>query len=114
METISVADAKSHFSELVSRAAAGEKFVIRRRTRDVAVLLGAPELGRLERSSQAAHRLGIALGQSEELLGQVERGEIHPAMAGFGLWRDEGDLDDLADRIAGERRHGGDRPAIDL
>ena len=39
MDYINVADAKSRFSELISRAAAGERIIIQRRQRPVAVLL---------------------------------------------------------------------------
>ena len=60
METINVAEAKSRFSELISRAATGERFIIQRRERPVAALIGAAELERLER---AARRLALVLGQ---------------------------------------------------
>ena len=103
METINVAEAKSRLSELLSRVTAGERFLIQRRERPVAVLIGADELERLERNSRVARRLAAALGQDEALLEQIERGEVHPAMAAFGLWRDDPDLDDLADRIAVNR-----------
>ena len=103
METINVAEAKSRFSELISRAATGERFIIQRRERHVAALIGTIELERLERTSRAARRLALALGQSEVILERVERRELHPAMAAYGLWRDEADLADLADEIAAER-----------
>ena len=103
METINVAEAKSRFSELISRAATGERFIIQRRERPVAALIGTIELERLERTSRAARRLALALGQSEVILEKVERRELHPAMAAYGLWRDEADLADLADEIAAER-----------
>jgi len=61
MQTISVGEAKSRFSELISRTAAGERFLIQRRQRPVAVLISAPELERLERASRAARRLALAL-----------------------------------------------------
>jgi hypothetical protein len=48
-------------------------------------------------------RMALALGQDAELIAEVERGEIHPAMAAFGLWRDEPDLEDLAEEISAER-----------
>jgi prevent-host-death family protein len=47
MERINVAEAKSRFSELISRAAAGERFIIQRRERPVAALIGAAELERV-------------------------------------------------------------------
>jgi prevent-host-death family protein len=114
METVNVAEAKSRFSELISRAATGERFIIKRRERPVAALIGADELERLERAARAAQRLAMALGQREELLGKVERRELHPAMAAFGLWRDEGDLAGLMDEIAAERLKPTTRPNIDL
>ncbi|MBN2550195.1 MAG: type II toxin-antitoxin system Phd/YefM family antitoxin [Anaerolineales bacterium] len=114
MKSISVADAKSRFSELISRASSGERFVIRRRERDVAVLISPGELERLERASQAARRLALALGQDEALLQKVERREAHPAMAAFGLWREENDLADLAEEIAVERVETPPRPGVEL
>jgi len=114
METINVAEAKSRFSELVSRAAAGERFIIRRRERPVAVLVGAAELEQLERSSRAARRLALALGQSDAILEKVERHELHPAMIAFGLWRDEPDLASLVEQIIAERLKPLARPSLDL
>jgi prevent-host-death family protein len=114
METINVAEAKSCFSELISRAASGERFIIQRRERPVAALIGTTELERLERTSRAARRLALVLGQGEAILEKVERRELHPAMAAFGLWRDEPDLTDLAEEIVNERRKPSDRPKLDL
>jgi prevent-host-death family protein len=114
METINVAEAKSRFSELISRAASGERFIIQRRERPVAALIGTTELERLERTSRAARRLALALGQGEAILDKIERHELHPAMAAYGLWRDESDLADLADEIAAERLKPPTRPNIDL
>ncbi len=114
MESINVAEAKSRFSELISRTAAGERFIIKRRERPVAALIGSAELERLERASRAARRLALALGQSEGTLERVERSELHPAMAAFGLWRDETGLVALTDGIAEERLKTPARPAPDL
>jgi prevent-host-death family protein len=114
METINVAEAKSRFSELISRAASGERFIIQRRERPVAALIGAAELERLQRTSRAARRLALALGQDEAILDKIERRELHPAMAAYGLWRDEADLADLADEISAERLKPPTRPNIDL
>ena len=114
METINVAEAKSRFSELISRAATGERFIIQRRERPVAALIGTAELERLERTSRAARRLALALGQSEAILDKIEQRDLHPAMAAFGLWRDEADLADLTDEIAAERLKPTNRPKIDL
>jgi prevent-host-death family protein len=114
MESINVADAKSRFSELISRAASGERFIIQRRERPVAALIGAAELERLERTSRAARHLALALGQGEALLEQIERRELHPAMAAYGLWRDEPDLAALAEEIAETRLKSQARPDLDL
>ncbi len=115
METISISEAKSRFSEFVSRASGGERFVLQRRQRDAAALIGIAELKRLERSSLAAHRLAIALGQRAEILGEIEGGEAHPAMAAFGLWRDKDALlDELGSRIYEERIAQPSRPQVEL
>jgi len=114
VETINVAEAKSRFSELISRAASGERFIIQRRERPVAALIGTTELERLERTSRAARSLALALGQGEAILDKIERRDLHPAMAAYGLWRDEADLADLADEIAAERLKPPTRPDIDL
>jgi len=114
METINVAEAKSRFSELISRAAAGERFVIRRRERPVAVLLSVDELERLERTSQAVYQRALALGQSAELLKQIETGEVHPIMAAYGLWEDEDDLADLTDEIYANRERQTPRAEVEL
>ncbi|MGQ9555396.1 MAG: type II toxin-antitoxin system Phd/YefM family antitoxin [Anaerolineae bacterium] len=114
MQAISVVEAKSRFSELISRASAGERFTIRRRERDVAVLISPGELELLERTAKAARRLALALGQSESLLEQVERGEAHPAMAAFGLWANDADLETLADEIRAERGQPSSRPDLTM
>jgi prevent-host-death family protein len=103
MESINVAEAKSRFSELLSRAASGERFIIQRRERPVAALIGTAELERLERSARAARLLALSLGQTKEILEKVERQELHPAMAAFGLWQDDTDLANLTDEIFAER-----------
>jgi len=113
MVNINIAEAKSSFSELVSRTAAGERFVIRRRGRAVAALVNPAELERLERSAGMAYRLALALGQNAALLGAVERREAHPAMSAFGLWNEE-EFKNLADEIYAEREGSAERPAIDL
>jgi prevent-host-death family protein len=114
MEKINVAEAKSRFSELISRAATGERFIIQRRERPIAALIGTTELERLDRTSRAARRLALALGQSEVVLEKIERRELHPAMAAFGLWTDESELADLAEEIADERLKPNTRPDLDL
>jgi prevent-host-death family protein len=113
MVTVSIAEAKSSFSELVSRAAAGERFVIRRRGRVVAALINPAELERLERNASMAYRLALALGQNASLLEKIERGESHPAMAAYGLW-DADEFAKLAEEIHLERERVSSRPAVDL
>jgi prevent-host-death family protein len=113
-ETINVAEAKSRFSELISRAASGERFIIQRRERPVAALIGTKELERLERTSRAVRRLALALGQEQAILEKVERRELHPLMAPYGFWRDEPDLAEFAEDIAEERLKPSARPPIDL
>ncbi len=113
METINISDAKSHFSEFLSRAASGERFVILRRERPLAAIIGAGELARLERSAEIARRLAHTLGQSSQLLAGIEAGTIHPAMAAYGLWQDD-DLKNLEAEITKNRLRLSSRPPIDL
>lgn len=103
MKTLSIAEAKSRFSELVSRAGSGERLVIERRKRPVAVVVAPEDLARLERAAELGFDLARALGQSEEILRQIERGELHPAMAAFGLWRDDDELDQIMDEVIAAR-----------
>lgn len=114
METVNVADAKSRFSELISRAAAGERFIIQRRERSVAVIIGPDELERLERAAHAARRLALALGQDAALVEQIERRQAHPAMAGFGLWREDDSLEPLVDELYKARQRASTRTGVDL
>lgn len=110
VETINVADAEGRLSELLSRVTAGERFLIQRRERPVAVLIAADELERLERNARVARRLAAALGQDEQLLEAIEQGAVHPAMAAFGLWHDDSDTADLAERLAANRASQPTRP----
>lgn len=114
METINVAEAKSRFSELLSRVRAGERFLIQRRESPIAVLIGAAELELLERASRVSRRLAAALGQDQTLLEAIERGTVHPAMAAFGLWRNEPAFDDLAEQIVANRAQQPPRPTSEL
>ena len=113
MVEINIAEAKSSFSELVSRTAAGERFVIRRRGKALAALVNPAELERLERNAGMAYRLALALGQHAALLESVEKREAHPAMSAFGLWNSE-EFKNLADEIYAEREGMESRPAVDL
>ena len=114
MENISMSEAKSRFSEYLSRAASGERFVILRRQRPLAAIIGAGELARLERSAEITRRLAHSLGQSKELLENIEAGKTHPAMAVFGLWKDEADLADLEEVVRKNRKSPSSRPEVDL
>ena len=113
MESIRMAEAKARFSDLISRVAGGERISIRRREREVAVMINPAELERLERASRSARHLALALGQDSALLEKIERREAHPAMAAFGLWRDEADLADLSEEIAAERSQSPRRPGVE-
>ena len=112
MESVAMSDLKSRLSEYLSRAAAGETFLIRRRQRELAALISVEELDRLRRTSRAARKLALALGQSTEVVEESEAGRIHPARAAHGLWRDDPDLEDLADRIAEGRRRSPRREVV--
>ncbi|MBU0512596.1 MAG: type II toxin-antitoxin system prevent-host-death family antitoxin [Chloroflexi bacterium] len=114
METLNTAEAKSRFSELLSRTSAGERFIIQRRERPVAALINVEELSQMERASQTARRLAEALGQSGDLLNQIDSGQVHSAMAVFGLWSDEPDLDTLTEKIIANRQNQSERSEIDL
>ena len=61
------------------------------------------DLERQKQRSQLVFRMAQALGQDETLLEQVKTQEAHPAMAAYGLWRDESDLIALADEINANR-----------
>jgi prevent-host-death family protein len=110
MDSLSIGEVKSRFSELVSRVSSGERFIIRRREKPLAVLIGTTELERLERTAQLGQKLAFALGQDADLLEQIEAGEVHRTMAAFGLWQDELDLVSLADEIEANRHSQPSRP----
>jgi prevent-host-death family protein len=114
MEKINISEAKSRFSEFLSRAASGERFVIVRRARPLAALISAAELERLERTVEITRRLAQSLGQSPKVLEEIEAGKVHPAMAAFGLWKEEEDLDNLEAQIMANRRRTSSRPRADL
>mgnify|MGYP000876415445 CR=1 FL=1 len=114
METIKIGEVRNRFSELITRVIAGERVMIQRREKPVAVLISTGELERLERASRAAHRMALAMGQDPELLEKIETKAAHPAMAAFGLWKDEPDLATLAQEIQEERQKTSSRPDISL
>jgi prevent-host-death family protein len=111
MTDLNVVEAKSRFSEVLARAAGGERFVIRRRSRPLAVLVSAGEWERLQRTAELGQHLAQALGQDPELLGAIAAGEAHPLMAAFGLWQHEEELAGLSDEVARNRMAQPPRPA---
>ncbi len=114
MLRVSLAKAKSHFVELIARAAAGEPIEIRRNDRPVAVLISAGEFNRFKKLSREAGLSAIALGQRPELVEKIQANKLHPAMAAFGLWRKESEFDDLTERIYSNRSEQGSRPTVQL
>ncbi len=46
-------------------------------------------------TAEVTRRLTQTLGQSPKLIEELRTGKLHPAMAAFGLWKDEDDLCDL-------------------
>ncbi len=114
MTAIPVTEAKSRFSEFLSRTISGERFVIERRGRPVAALISQAELIQLERMATCALQLAQALGQDETLLNQIAAGELHPVMAAFGLWKDDDFLDDLQRDIYKNREQSSTREEIHL
>ncbi len=114
MKTLNVVEAKSKFSDYLSRAASGERFIIQRRGRQLAALIGVEELAQMERSRAMMRRLARALGQTPEVLDKIEQGNSHPAMAAFGLWADEDDLVEMSEAIRRNRDDQPPRPPIEL
>ena len=87
MEKLSISEARRRLSELISRASAGEQFIIQRRGQPVAMLIPATVPERRQDKVGKAIQLARALGQSETLLRDIEEGKVHPIMAAFGLLR---------------------------
>ncbi|MGH3147480.1 MAG: type II toxin-antitoxin system Phd/YefM family antitoxin [Rubrobacter sp.] len=97
-EKVRVTEAKAHLSELMARVGyGGERFVIERRGRPLAALVGVEDLERLE----------------------TEGGDAVPrprgALALVGAWRaaEERDLDAVVEEIYAERERDTGRP-VDL
>ena len=88
--SISVAEAKCRFSELVNRASFGqERFLIERRGKPVGAIVGPQDLARLSEAEPAPQPRGLlaAVGSLAEVEG----------------------LDDLLDEIQRQRRQATDR-----
>ncbi len=75
VRTIGMAEAKSKLSDLVGRAAyGGERFILERRGRPVAILIGLDDYRRLQELEQAAHRQPLPpelYHRQEELVAQA-------------------------------------------
>lgn len=112
MTDLNIVEAKSRFSEFLGRAAAGERFVIHRRSRPLAVLISPAEWERLQRTAELGSHLAQVLGQDPAILATIADGEMHPIMAAFGLWRAEEDLADLSDEIVRNRASQPERPTL--
>jgi prevent-host-death family protein len=104
MQSVSIDEAHSGFSEILSQVEAGQRVLIRRREQPLAVLISVKDMEHLERAAQVSQRLALALGQDQEILDQIAERHAHPAMAAFGLWRDVPELATLADDIAVARQ----------
>lgn len=83
-----------------------------RRARPLAALISVGDLQHLERSTAVTRRLAQTFGQSPKLIEELKGGIAHPAMAAFGLWKDEDDLSDLEKQIMNNRQRASSRPQI--
>ncbi len=85
---LSVADAKKHLSELMSRVAYNqERFLIERRGKPMAALVSAEDLARLEQEPQGPKGL----------------------LAAVGAWSEFDELDEMVDHIYRQRGEAQDR-----
>src|SRR5207244_9085270 len=77
-KSISIAEAKSKFSELINRAAYGqERFLVERRGKPVGAIVSAADLARLQAAEAVQPRRGLlaavgALADAEDLEGILE------------------------------------------
>jgi prevent-host-death family protein len=114
MITMSVGAAKSRFSEMISRAAAGERFVIERREKPIAVVISVEELARLEGRANRAVEAARAYGLDEEIVRGVREGALHPIMAVYGALADQPEWDVIAKDIYKNRRRKSRRKSVEL
>ncbi|PKB67670.1 MAG: hypothetical protein BZY81_04080 [SAR202 cluster bacterium Io17-Chloro-G4] len=85
---LSVADAKKHLSEIMSRVAYNnERFLIERRGKPMAALVSAEDLARLERESNKPKGL----------------------MAAVGAWSEFDEIDEMVQHIYKKREEAWDR-----
>jgi prevent-host-death family protein len=92
---VSVAEAKREFSEIVSRVSLrGERFIIERRGKPMAVLVSVQDMQALEASTDEKKQKGL--------------------LAAVGAWGDFTGLDHLVEEIYDSRRRAKDRPVKKL
>jgi prevent-host-death family protein len=111
---ISVGDAKSRFSEMISRAASGERFVIRRRNRPIAALISTNDLERLEGRQQMGADLARRFGQKASIVQAIETGQVHPLVAFYGIWAKQSEWDTIVSDAYKNRSSKRKRPVVDL
>lgn len=89
-ERIGASEAKAHFSELLARAGfSGERFLVERRGRPLAALVGAEDLKRLEEGD-----------------GEVAKSRPRGALALAGVWGDlvdDGEMDAMLAEVYATR-----------
>lgn len=92
--SLSIAEAKRRFSELVGRAASGEeRFLIERRGRPVGAIVSTRDLARLVEAEPSVRPRGLlaALGalaeveELDEIIEEVQRQRCHAADREFSL-----------------------------
>jgi hypothetical protein len=66
----------------------------------------------LKLSVKKTLRLARALGQSEDMLRQIEEGNAHPIMAAYGLWLDDAEGGAMAETITRGRKRLCPRPEV--
>jgi prevent-host-death family protein len=87
---IGVAEAKRRFSELMSRVLyKGERFLIERKGKPVAAMVGLEDLKRIEQTASKEERKGL--------------------LAAVGAWADFQDLDQIIAEIYRDRKQAVDR-----
>jgi prevent-host-death family protein len=109
---VTITRAKQDLDDLVKRAASGERIIIQQSGQAAAVLISADELERLEQPKHNTIEAARSLGQDEDLLQRIQDGELHPAMAAFGLWKDDNAFDDLEEQIYTNRKNQDGRATV--